>query len=242
MKKLLFLLILCVVSIAYGQVDLVINGQSTNSYSAMEKNIMTDLNLENTLYMQLKDGIVVIQLLPDVAPEHVSRIKILTRNGFYDEIVFHRVIKDFMAQTGDPTGTGMGGSDWPNLYAEFSDEPHVRGVVSMARSSNPNSANSQFFIVTKDSMFLDGQYTVWGRVVEGMEFIDNIKLGNSSSNGMVTNPDKIVWMKVASDLEIDEKSKGSVLEKLKKGIKEKAAGINIDMPDSGLDLLGIEKK
>jgi peptidylprolyl isomerase len=216
----------------------------SNAYSQTEKNVMENLDSENTLYMQLKDGIVVIKMLPDIAPEHVNRIKTLVRNGFYDGLTFHRVIKDFMAQTGDPTGTGSGRSDWPNLYAEFSDEPHVRGAVSMARASDPNSANSQFFIVLKDSLYLDGKYTVWGRVVDGMQYVDNIKLGDSAKNGMVEDPDKIVWIKVASDLEKDEKNKGSALEKLKKELKEKVSNINIDVktPNSALDLLGIEKK
>lgn len=156
-------------------------------------------NLEDILYLELKDGRVVIETLPEVAPNHVARIKELAKAGFYDNVVFHRVIDGFMAQTGDPTGTGMGGSDKPDLKAEFSNEPHSRGVLSMARSSNPNSANSQFFIVLKDSNFLDSKYTVWGRVKEGMEFVDNIKKGNSSANGKVSNPDKIISLKVASD-------------------------------------------
>ena len=213
---------------------------SNNSYSQTDTNVMENLDSENTIYMQLKDGIVVIKLLPNVAPEHVGRIKMLTRNGFYDGLTFHRVIKDFMVQTGDPTGTGMGGSDWPDLYAEFSDEPHIRGAVSMARASDLDSANSQFFIVTKDSTFLDGQYTLWGRVVEGMEYVDNIKIGDYSNNGMVTDPDKIIWMKVAADLEKDNKKKGSILKKLKEDIKDKAS--EIKAPESALDLLGIEKK
>jgi peptidylprolyl isomerase len=202
----------------------------------MEK-IKEELN--NTLYMTLKDGIVVIKMLPDVVPEHVERIKILTRNKFYDGVVFHRVIKDFMAQTGDPTGTGTGKSEWPDLYAEFSDSPHVRGSVSMARAMDPDSANSQFFIVTKDSLFLDRQYTVWGVVTEGMEYVDNIKLGNPANNGMVTDPDKIEWMKIAYDVE--EKNtdpKMSALEKLKLGFQEKIE--SIDVPESGLELLGLE--
>ena len=135
-------------------------------------------DLENTIYLELKDGRVVIELLPELAPNHVKRIKQLTRAGFYDGIVFHRVIEGFMAQTGDPTGTGGGGSDKPNLKAEFSSERHLRGVVSMARSRNPNSANSQFFIVFDDASWLDNQYTVWGRVTSGMEFVDQIKKGS----------------------------------------------------------------
>jgi peptidylprolyl isomerase len=154
---------------------------------------------ENLLYMQLKDGRVVIQLRPDLAPEHVKRIKELTREGFYDGVVFHRVIEGFMAQTGDPTGTGMGGSTKPNLKAEFNDTKHVRGTLSMARAQSPNSANSQFFICFKPAKFLDGQYTVFGQVIEGMEFVDAIKKGNPNDNGSVTRPDKIITMKLAED-------------------------------------------
>ena len=157
------------------------------------------LDPENSLHLQLKDGLVVIELLPDVAPGHVEQIKALAREGFYDGIVFHRVIEGFMAQTGDPTGTGMGGSERPNLKAEFSATPHVRGTVSMARSSSPNSANSQFFICFDDSEFLNGQYTVWGQVVEGMDFVDAIKKGNKLDNGSVKDPDKIISLRVAAD-------------------------------------------
>lgn len=156
--------------------------------------------LENTIYLQLKDGRVVIELRPDLAPEHVKRIKELTREGFYDGVVFHRVIEGFMAQTGDPTGTGMGGSKKPNLMAEFNSAKHIRGTLSMARAGDPNSANSQFFICFKPSSFLDNQYTVFGQVVEGMEFVDNIKKGNPNNNGSVTDPDKIISMKVAADV------------------------------------------
>ena len=168
---------------------------------------MTDANaklvkktdLENTLYIDLKYGQVVIEMLPHIAPGHVKRVKALARQKFYDGIVFHRVITGFMAQTGDPTGTGMGGSKLPDLKAEFSDEPHIRGALSMARAQDPNSANSQFFIVTDDSRFLDGQYTVWGRVVKGMEFVDQIKKGQGS-NGQVNQPDAMVRVRVASDV------------------------------------------
>jgi len=149
---------------------------------------------ENTLYLDLKDGRVVIELFPDKAPNHVKRIKELVRKGFYDGIVFHRVIDGFMAQTGDPTGTGTGGSG-QNIKAEFNDVPHSRGVVSMARAMSPDSADSQFFIVFKDSNFLDGQYTAWGKVTSGMEFVDKIKKGEPPSN-----PDKIVKMQVAADV------------------------------------------
>lgn len=156
-------------------------------------------DLDNTLYLDLKDGRVVIELRPDLAPNHVARIKELVRQKFYDGIVFHRVIDGFMVQTGDPTGTGMGGSG-KKLQAEFSREPHVRGVLSMARASDPNSADSQFFIVLEDSRFLDNQYTVFGKVVDGMQYVDNIKKGDSQNNGTVTNPDKIISLRVAADV------------------------------------------
>jgi peptidylprolyl isomerase len=153
---------------------------------------------ENMIYLDLKDGRVVIELLPELAPNHVARIKELVREGFYDGIVFHRVIDGFMAQTGDPTGTGRGGSG-KNIDAEFSTENHKRGILSMARSQSPNSADSQFFIVLDDASFLDRQYTVWGRVTEGMEFVDKIKKGDPQS-GAVDGPDKIVRMQVAADV------------------------------------------
>jgi cyclophilin family peptidyl-prolyl cis-trans isomerase len=143
--------------------------------------------------MNVKGGAVKIELRPDLAPNHVTRITELTREGFYDGVVFHRVIPGFMAQTGDPTGTGTGGSKKPNLKAEFSRERHVRGTCAMARSSHPDSANSQFFICFADAPWLDGQYTVWGKVVEGMEHIDAIKKGDGDS-GTVLNPDKIISM------------------------------------------------
>ena len=156
------------------------------------------MDKENTLYLDLKDGRVVIEMLPNAAPKHVARIKELVRQGFYDGIVFHRVIDGFMAQTGDPLGTGMGGSG-KQLAAEFNSEPHVRGTVSMARAMDPNSADSQFFICFADARFLDRQYTVWGKVVSGMEFVDKIKKGDPNRNGVVYNPDKIVKMQVAAD-------------------------------------------
>ncbi|HEY1245203.1 MAG TPA: peptidylprolyl isomerase [Hyphomicrobiaceae bacterium] len=149
---------------------------------------------ENTLILETTKGKVVIALRPDLAPGHVERIKTLAREGFYDGIVFHRVIDGFMAQCGCPKGTGTGGSEHPNLAAEFNAEPHVRGTCSMARAQNPNSANSQFFICFADARFLDKQYTVWGKVIEGMENVDKIKRGEP-----VVNPDKIVSMKVAAD-------------------------------------------
>jgi peptidylprolyl isomerase len=150
---------------------------------------------ENALIMDTTQGKVVIELRPDLAPKHVERIKTLAREGFYDGIVFHRVIDGFMAQTGCPHGIGTGGSDYPNLPAEFNTEPHIRGICSMARSSSPNSANSQFFIVFDDATFLDKQYTVWGKVIEGMENVDKIKRGEP-----VQNPDKIKSLKVAADV------------------------------------------
>jgi len=155
-------------------------------------------DLENTLYLDVPAGRVVIEMRPDLAPAHCAHIKALTRRGFYDGIVFHRVIAGFMAQTGDPTGTGTGGSG-TRLNAEFSDEPHVRGTLSMARASDPNSADSQFFICFDDAGFLDRQYTVWGRVASGMEHVDRIKKGDSANNGKVTDPDRIVKMQVAAD-------------------------------------------
>lgn len=153
------------------------------------------LDPENTIWLDVKGGRVVIELLPDLAPKHVARIKELTRDGFYDGIIFHRVIDGFMAQTGDPTGTGMGGSMLPDLRAEFNrSESFQRGTLGMARSQSPNSANSQFFIVYDDASFLDGEYTLFGRVVEGMEHVDDINRGEPPAN-----PDKILKMQVAAD-------------------------------------------
>jgi len=149
---------------------------------------------ENTIVMTLESGPVTIKLRPDLAPQHAARIKELAREGFYDGVVFHRVIPGFMAQGGDPTGTGTSGSSKPNLPAEFSKEPHVRGVCSMARTANPNSANSQFFICFDDATFLDGQYTVWGEVTEGMDLVDGLPKGEPPRA-----PGKIVSMKVAAD-------------------------------------------
>jgi cyclophilin family peptidyl-prolyl cis-trans isomerase len=148
---------------------------------------------ENTLILDTTHGTVTIALRPDLAPTHCARIKELAREGFYDGVVFHRVIDGFMAQTGDPTGTGMGGSG-QKLKAEFSDAPHKRGVTSMARAQSPDSGDSQFFICFDDVSFLDGQYTVWGEVIEGMEHVDKIKRGEP-----VQDPDQIVSMKVAAD-------------------------------------------
>jgi peptidylprolyl isomerase len=147
---------------------------------------------EDTLILETTKGKVVIAMRPDLAPNHVAHIKKLVGEGFYDGIVFHRVIEGFMAQTGCPDGTGMGGSKYPNLKQEFNAEPHVRGTCSMARAQNPNSANSQFFICFDDAGFLDRQYTVWGKVVEGMDTVDKIKRGEP-----VSDPDKIVSAKMA---------------------------------------------
>ena len=155
---------------------------------------MAELDPENTLIMDSTQGRVVIRMRPDLAPGHVAHIKELAREGFYDGTPFHRVIDGFMAQGGDPTGTGTGGSSKPNLKAEFSSEPHKRGTASMARSSMPDSANSQFFLCFADCSFLDGQYTVWGEVVEGMDAVDKIKRGEP-----VQNPDRIEKMQVMAD-------------------------------------------
>jgi peptidylprolyl isomerase len=154
---------------------------------------------QNTIYMDTKDGRITIRLRPDLAPKHVAQVKALTKRGFYNNVVFHRVIDGFMAQTGDPTGTGMGGSDLPNIPAEFSREPFRRGTVGMARSSNPNSANSQFFIMFAEGSFLNGQYTVIGEVTGGMDVVDKIKKGDRANNGQVTNPDRIVKMQIMAD-------------------------------------------
>ena len=150
------------------------------------------------IYMDLKDGRVVIETRPDLAPKHVARIDELVKQGFYDGVVFHRVIPGFMAQGGDPTGTGTGGSG-KKIPAEFSSTKHVRGTCSMARANDPNSADSQFFICFADASFLDGKYTVWGQVTEGMELVDKIKKGSQSNNGAVSDPDKIIKMQLAED-------------------------------------------
>jgi peptidylprolyl isomerase len=157
-------------------------------------------DLENTLYLEVPAGRVVIEMRPDLAPNHVAQIKALARRGFYDGIAFHRVIEGFMVQTGCPHGTGTGGSG-KTLKAEFNPEPHLRGVCSMARTSDPNSADSQFFIMLDDHHGLDGQYTVWGKVASGMEHVDAIKKGSRARNGAVTDPDRIVSLKVAADVE-----------------------------------------
>mgnify|MGYP003753411109 CR=1 FL=1 len=149
---------------------------------------------ENTLILDTTKGIVTIEMRPDLAPGHVEHIKKLVREGFYDGLTFHRVIDGFMAQGGCPNGSGTGGSSYPNLKAEFNAEPHLRGVCSMARAQNPNSANSQFFICFDDATFLDRQYTVWGKVIEGMENVDNFARGEP-----VRNPDRINKATIAAD-------------------------------------------
>ena len=157
-------------------------------------------DLENTLYMDVPAGRVVIEMRPDLAPATVAQIKALVRQGFYDGLTFHRVIDGFMAQTGDPKGNGTGGSGHP-LKAEFSNEKHVRGTVSMARASDPNSADSQFFIMFAPAPSLDGKYSIWGEVVSGMEYVDKIKKGDPARNGAVDHPDRIIKMQVAADAE-----------------------------------------
>ena len=153
----------------------------------------------NTVDLKTKNGDIVIRLLPDIAPKHVKQIQALVARHFYDGIVFHRVIPGFMAQTGDPTGTGSGGSDLPNVPLEASTTPFKRGSVGMARSQDPDSANSQFFIMTADTPSLNGNYTVFGEVVSGMDVVDKIKAGTQANNGAVKNPDKIVSMRFAPD-------------------------------------------
>ncbi len=154
---------------------------------------------QNTLYLDTKDGRITIRLRPDLAPKHVAQIKTLVKQGFYDGIVFHRVIAGFMAQTGDPTGTGRGGSKLPNIPAEFTPTPFKRGTLGMARAGDPNSANSQFFICFAEASFLNNQYTVFGEVTSGMEIVDKIKKGAADRNGEVQGPDKIVKMQLAAD-------------------------------------------
>jgi peptidylprolyl isomerase len=157
-----------------------------------------DANAQNTLILETKHGKIVIKLRPDLAPKHVAQIKALVARKFYDGLVFHRVIAGFMAQTGDPKGTGEGGSDLPDIPAEFTPTPFKRGTLGMARASDPNSANSQFFICLADSSFLDGKYTVFGEVTSGMDVVDKIKKGDEANNGSVTNPDKMLTLRLAS--------------------------------------------
>ncbi len=164
-------------------------------------NISNSQDLNNILYLELKDGRVEIEMRPDLAPLHVARIKELVKEKFYDGLAFHRVIPGFMAQTGDPKGNGTGGSG-VKIKAEFTSEPHVRGTVSMARNGfDINSGDSQFFICFADARFLDGQYSVWGKVIKGMEFVDKIQAGTAANNGAVAKPDKIISMRLASDVQ-----------------------------------------
>ena len=159
------------------------------------------LDPQNTVYLDIPSGRVVIRLRPDLAPKHVERVKQLCRDGFYDGTPFHRVIEGFMAQGGDPTGTGEGGSKYPNIPAEFSTSAHfLRGTVGAARSQDPDSANSQFFIMFAPGGSLDGNYTIWGNVVSGMENVDRIKRGSADDNGKVDGPDRIIHMRVAADV------------------------------------------
>ena len=159
----------------------------------------TNANDENILLLELKDGTVTIEMKPEVAPMHVARIKELVREGFYDGLTFHRVIAGFMAQTGDPLGNGTGGSG-QNIDAEFNNERHIRGTLSMARARDPNSADSQFFICFDDAPHLNGQYTVWGQVIDGMEHVDSIKKGEGANGAIIGDPDIIVSMKIKADL------------------------------------------
>ena len=194
MKKFSRILIFCFICFFINQK----NCLSSNNYS---EGIPDNIELNNILLIELEKGVVVIETYPDVAPWHVQRIKMLVREGFYNGIGFHRVIKGFIAQTGDPTGTGTGGSKFGKLQAEISDLKHVRGTVSMARASDIDSANSQFFIITGTYFsHLDGQYTIWGKVLIGMDLIDNLKSSTDESNGIVENPDRIVKMYLGQDL------------------------------------------
>lgn len=200
-----FLVVLAIVALAVFAIINKMNSSRLPEGSALyEGPGETNLDLsspDNTLYLDLKDGRVTIRLRPDLAPKHVARIKDLVRQGFYDGLTFHRVMDGFMAQTGDPQGTGQGGSG-VNLGAEFSSEKFVRGVVGMARAGHVDSADSQFFIMLGDGRWLDNQYTIWGEVTDGMEHVDAIKKGDSNANGKVAGePDKIVKMQLASDAE-----------------------------------------
>ena len=172
--------------------------QPALSQPAMAQSNTSGVDLDNFLYLKLKTGLVIIKLNPEKAPSHVARVRKLARAGFYDGLKFHRVIDGFMAQTGDPTGTGAGGSQFPDLKAEFSNLPFNRGTIGAARTNNPHSANSQFFICYQAASHLNGIYTVWGKVVYGMEHVDRIKKG-LLRGGMVSNPDKIINMVMAGD-------------------------------------------
>lgn len=160
--------------------------------------IAEDSDPQNTLVLETKHGKIIIRLRPDLAPKHVAQIKALVARKFYDGLVFHRVIAGFMAQTGDPKGTGEGGSDLPDIPAEFTQTPFKRGTLGMARASDPNSANSQFFICLADAPFLNGKYTVFGEVISGMDVVDKIKKGDEANNGAVTNPDKMLTLRLAA--------------------------------------------
>ena len=193
-----------------------------------------DTDPENTLYLDLKDGRVTIEMYPEFAPETVKRIKTLVREGFYDGIVFHRVIEGFMAQTGDPKGDGTGGSSYPDLPDEFNIKRHWRGTASMANSGIPNSANSQFFIMFADNRGLDGKYTVWGRVIDGMKHVDKIKRGDPYNNGAVAAPpDRIVKMVVAADIEAVNSAEDVEAPKATETPKKKPK--REGKPDSGLE-------
>ncbi|MBK5957848.1 peptidylprolyl isomerase [Rhodoplanes elegans] len=170
------------------------------SVAAQAQPLPAGLDPQNTILLDTKDGRIVIKLRPDLAPQHAERIKLLAREKFYDNVPFHRVIEGFMAQTGDgQRGNGTGGSKYPDLPAEFSNVPYKRGIVGMARAGDPNSANSQFFIMFAENPGLNGKYTVVGEVVRGMDVVDKVKKGSPADNGRVTNPDKIVRMQVAAD-------------------------------------------
>lgn len=188
----IFTLLLLLTPNAYGEEKSPPNSQESNQSPSQSENLIT---------MTTKYGDVVIQLCPEQAPNHVKRIKELTEAKFYDGLSFHRVIPGFMAQTGDPRGDGTGTSDKPSLNAEFNDIKHVRGVVSMARSANPNSGNSQFFIMLGSAPHLDGSYTAFGKVISGMRFMNKINAGSLDNNGIVTNPDKIITMKIGANIE-----------------------------------------
>jgi len=186
-----------IAALGIGAVPGIGTGMGTTTAQAAGEAKKLGLDPQNTIYLDLKGNCrVVIKMLPRIAPKHVARIKKLAREKFYDGIIFHRVIPGFMAQTGDPTGTGMGGSKYPDLPAEFSRMPFKRGTVGMARAADPNSANSQFFIMFKDGRFLDGKYTVWGVVVKGMDCVDRITPGEPPAN-----PDKIIRLRVAADVD-----------------------------------------
>ena len=172
-----------------------LNAQSSDVPAAV-----AELDPDSVMVIEVDGGPIYIELLPEIAPQHVERMRTLAREGFYDGVVFHRVIDGFMAQTGDPTGTGTGGSDYPDLPAEFSNVPYERGIVGMARTNDPNSANSQFFIMFGPAPSLNGQYTVFGRVVAGMEAVDGIKRGDARRNGMVSDPDAMIRVRLLSDL------------------------------------------